>query len=130
MLVADRECNLHSFREEALLHLNLKQKTGAVAGQQKVGHRTTIAQLALPGTFIAGAGFEQTARLPLGPPVIIPIKVTAINRLWHRFVSGKAALSAISADLAAHKRKIQNNRTADTYRRPIGLTVHLTRSGA
>jgi hypothetical protein len=39
--------------------------------------------------------------------VIIPIKVTAINRLWHRFVFGKAALSAISADLAAHVKKSQ-----------------------
>jgi hypothetical protein len=127
MLVADRKCNLHPFREEALLHFNLKQKTGAVAGQQKVGHRTTIAQLALPGTFIAGACFEQTAGLPLVAAVIIPIKVTAVNRLWHRFLSGKAALST---HVAAIVKKSQKNRTADTYRRSFGLTVHLARTDA
>jgi len=81
MLAADREGNFYTFRKKSLLDLGFEYKRAAIACQQKNGHRTTIAQLAFPGTFIAGAFFEQSACLPLVAAVIVPIEIPTVNRL-------------------------------------------------
>ena len=128
MLAADRECNLHSFRKKLLLDLGFKHKRSAIACQQKSGHRTAIAQFAFPGTFIAGAFFEQTTCLSLVAAVIIPIEEPTVNRLWHRVLPLRAALFSHSPGPPVNVRRRRKNKAADTDRRPFHLIVAMAES--